>query len=67
MVENSGHSDAVWLKDKKFNRNLLTEYIRQRKLEEEIARKKKERAKDLKRNLRKYGLTEPITKQELKQ
>jgi cobalamin biosynthesis protein CbiG len=46
---------------------LLTEYIRQRKIEEAVARKKREKSKELKQNLKKYDLkTKPITKEELK-
>jgi hypothetical protein len=42
----------------KFNRNLLVQYLQERKKEEKIVRKKKERIKKIKTNLKKYGLND---------
>jgi hypothetical protein len=52
----------------KFNRNLLLQYLQERKKEEKIVRKKRERIKDIKTSLKKYGMsdkkisTEDLTK-----
>jgi hypothetical protein len=42
----------------KFNRNLLLQYLAARKKEEKIFRKKSARIKDIKTNLKKYGLSD---------
>ncbi|CAG8602616.1 594_t:CDS:1 [Diversispora eburnea] len=42
----------------KFNRNLLLQYLQERKKEEKVVRKKRERIKDIKTNLKKYGLND---------
>jgi uncharacterized protein with GYD domain len=42
----------------KFNRNLLLQYLQERKKEEKIVRQKSERIKEIKTNLKKYGLND---------
>jgi len=50
----------------KFNRNLLLQYLETRKKEEKIVRKKSARIKDIKTNLKKYGLSnKKITPEDL--
>jgi len=41
----------------KFNRNLLLQYLQERKKEEKIVRQKSQRIKEIKTNLKKYGLS----------
>jgi hypothetical protein len=45
------------LKDFKSNRNLLLQYLQARKKEESIVRKKSTRIKDIKENIKRYGLS----------
>ncbi|CAG8695329.1 12844_t:CDS:2, partial [Cetraspora pellucida] len=50
----------------KFNRNLLLQYLQERKKEEKVVRKKSQRIKDIKSNLKKYQLkTTPISEKDL--
>jgi hypothetical protein len=50
----------------KFNRNLLLQYLQERKKEEKVVRKKRERIKDIKGSLKKYGLkTKPIKEEDI--
>ncbi|CAG8550167.1 4754_t:CDS:2, partial [Cetraspora pellucida] len=68
VIEESGmeRSEEEWLKGMKFNRNLLLQYLQERKKEEKVVRKKSQRIKDIKSNLKKYGLkTEPIKEKDL--
>jgi len=68
VIEESGMetSEEEWLKNMKFNRNLLLQYLEARKKEEKIVCKKSARIKDIKANLKKYGLkTEPIKESDL--
>ncbi|KLL03322.1 MAG: hypothetical protein MRERV_44c010 [Mycoplasmataceae bacterium RV_VA103A] len=68
VIEESGYEkdENEWLKSMKFNRNLLLQYLQERKKEEKVVRKKRERIKDIKESLKKYGLkTEPINTKDL--
>ena len=60
VIEESGMGtdEEEWLKNMKFNRNLLLQYLQEKKKEEKIVRKKKERIKKIKTNLKKYGLND---------
>lgn len=59
VIEESGQAtnEAEWLKSMKFNRNLLLQYLQERKKEEKIVRQKSQRIKEIKTNLKKYGLS----------
>ncbi|CAG8792674.1 25959_t:CDS:1, partial [Racocetra persica] len=68
VIEESGYEkdETEWLKGMKFNRNLLLQYLAERKKEEKVVRKKSQRIKDIKTNLKKYGLkTTPISEKDL--
>ena len=60
VIEESGMAtnDEEWIKNLKFNRNLLLQYLQERKKEEKIVRKKSAWIKDIKTNLKKYGLSD---------
>ncbi|KLL02915.1 MAG: hypothetical protein MRERV_62c005 [Mycoplasmataceae bacterium RV_VA103A] len=68
VISESGQatSEEEWLKNMKFNRNLLLQYLQERKKEEKVVRKKSQRIKDIKSNLKKYQLkTEKLTPQDI--
>ncbi|CAG8441179.1 9184_t:CDS:2 [Cetraspora pellucida] len=68
VIEESGYEkdETEWLKSMKFNRNLLLQYLQERKKEEKVVRKKSQRIKDIKSNLKKYQLkTEKLTPQDI--
>ena len=68
VIEESGMatSEEEWLKSMKFNRNLLLKYLAERKKEEKAVRKKRERIKDIKGSLKKYGVSDKkISKEDL--
>ena len=68
VIEESGYEkdESEWLKGMKFNRNLLLQYLQERKREEKVVRKKSQRIKDIKSNLKKYQLkTEKLTPQDI--
>jgi hypothetical protein len=49
-------SEEEWLKNIKFDRNLLLNYLKEQKKKEMIVRKKKLRFKEIKENIQRYGL-----------
>lgn len=60
VIKESGMatSEEEWMKNLKYDRNLLLQYLQARKKEEEIVRKKSARFKDIKENIQRYGLTD---------
>jgi hypothetical protein len=52
----------------KYDRNLLLQYLQERKKEESIVRKKSVRLQDIKENIQRYGLSsEKISKEDITQ